>query len=371
MVKKIIRIVLTLLAVSIGVGLGIGLSKSSYIISRFSDDVGIIVIKFVIPVLFGLIMGIFVYIIAPKLICFGVKLAKHIEKELSHIPTYQLILSCLGLVLGLFAAYLVSNLYRIIPVAFVGQILAVLTYIFLAYLGAMLGLRDVANVSRFTEIFKNHSQEEQMEICEKKMSELKMGARPKILDTSAIIDGRILDISKTGFIEGTLIIPEFVLKELRHIADSTDPLKRNRGRRGLDILKYIQNDGNVPVEISDSDFEDVLEVDIKLLKLADKIGGVVVTNDYNLNKVASLQGVGILNVNELSNAVKPMVLPGEDMSVTIVREGRENNQGVGYLDDGTMIVVENGKRFINQNKNVKVTSVLQTAAGRMIFAKPY
>ncbi len=371
MIRKIVRIILTLLAVSIGVGFGIGFANNEFIINRFSDDVGLVVIKFAIPVFFGLIMGVLFYIIAPKLMCFGVKVAKHIEKELSHIPTHQLILSGIGLILGLFVAYLISNLYKIIPVLFVGEILTVLTYIFLAYLGAILGLRDIANISRITDVFKRNVEEQQEEICAKKLEEFQFRARPKILDTSAIIDGRILDISKTGFIEGSLIIPEFVLKELRHIADSSDQLKRNRGRRGLDILKYIQTDGNVNVEISNDDFEDVSEVDVKLLKLAEKIGGMVVTNDYNLNKVASLQGVDILNVNELSNAVKPMVLPGEDMSVMIVKEGRERNQGVAYLDDGTMIVIENGKRFINQSKDVKVTSVLQTAAGRMIFAKPY
>jgi len=184
-----------------------------------------------------------------------------------------------------------------------------------------------------------------------------------------IIDGRISDICKTGFVEGPLIIPEFVLKELRHIADSSDGLKRNRGRRGLDILKIIQKDLPIEVMIVDTDFEDVDEVDLKLIKLAQKMGGAIVTNDYNLNKVATLQDILILNINELANAVKPIVLPGEEMVVQIVKEGKESNQGVAYLDDGTMIVVEEGKRYMNVTIHVVVTSVLQTAAGRMIFAK--
>ncbi|NLK71945.1 MAG: PIN domain nuclease, partial [Clostridiales bacterium] len=179
----------------------------------------------------------------------------------------------------------------------------------------------------------------------------------------------ISDIVKTGFIEGCIIIPEFVLEELRHIADSSDALKRNRGRRGLDILNRIQKDSIMDVQITDKDFDDVAEVDIKLLKLAQHIGGKVVTNDYNLNKVAEIHGVDVLNINELANSLKPIVLPGEDMIVTVIKEGKELNQGVAYLDDGTMIVIEEARKNIGESINVTVTSVLQTAAGRMIFAK--
>ena len=192
---------------------------------------------------------------------------------------------------------------------------------------------------------------------------------PKILDTSVIIDGRIFDICKTGFIEGKLIIPSFVLEELRHIADSSDSLKRNRGRRGLDILNKIQNELDIEVEIWEKDFPDIAEVDSKLLKLATVVSGKVVTNDYNLNKVAEFQRVPVLNINEMANAVKPMLLPGEEMNLLISKVGKEQNQGIGYLDDGTMIVVEDGKRYVGMTIYVIVTSVLQTAAGRMIFAK--
>lgn len=192
----------------------------------------------------------------------------------------------------------------------------------------------------------------------------------KILDTSVIIDGRIADICKTGFIEGTLVIPEFVLEELQHIADSSDLLKRNRGRRGLDILNKIQKELDVKVLIYEGDFEEIGEVDSKLVKLAKALRGKVVTNDFNLNKVCELQGVSVLNINDLANAVKPVVLPGEEIIVQVIKDGKEHGQGVAYLDDGTMIVVEGGRDYIGTTMEVLVTSVLQTSAGRMIFAKP-
>ncbi|RJG15933.1 PIN/TRAM domain-containing protein [Paenibacillus thiaminolyticus] len=192
----------------------------------------------------------------------------------------------------------------------------------------------------------------------------------KILDTSVIIDGRIADICKTGFIEGTIVIPEFVLEELQHIADSSDLLKRNRGRRGLDILNKIQKELEVKVLIYEGDFEEISEVDSKLVKLAKVLKGKVVTNDFNLNKVCELQGVSVLNINDLANAVKPVVLPGEEIVVQVIKDGKEHGQGVAYLDDGTMIVVEGGREYIGMTMEVLVTSVLQTSAGRMIFAKP-
>ena len=184
-----------------------------------------------------------------------------------------------------------------------------------------------------------------------------------------IIDGRIFDILKTGVIEGDIVIPEFVLSELRHIADSADDLKRTKGRRGLDILKKIQTELDIPVEISEVDYEDMPEVDAKLLRLSKQLEATVITNDFNLNKVASVQGVRVFNINELANAVKPTLLPGEEMTVTVVKEGKEFGQGVAFLDDGTMIVVENAKDRINETMEVVVTSALQTAAGRMIFAR--
>jgi uncharacterized protein YacL len=193
--------------------------------------------------------------------------------------------------------------------------------------------------------------------------------RYRILDTSVIIDGRIADVCETGFLDGTLVIPQFVLKELQLVADSADSMKRNRGRRGLDILQKIQKMAGVDVMISDIDFPDVREVDLKLIELARTLQGKIVTNDFNLNKVAQLRGVDVLNINELANALKPVVLPGEFMKVFILKEGKEYNQGVAYLDDGTMVVVDNARRMISKNIDVVVTSVLQTTAGKMIFGR--
>src|SRR6516164_4622583 len=193
--------------------------------------------------------------------------------------------------------------------------------------------------------------------------------RYKILDTSVIIDGRIADVCEAGFMDGTLVIPQFVLKELQLVADSGDSMKRNRGRRGLDILQKIQKMSGLEVTISDMDFPEVREVDLKLIELARTLQGKIVTNDFNLNKVAQLRGVDVLNVNELANALKPVVLPGEFMKVFILKEGKEYNQGVAYLDDGTMVVVDNARRMISKNIDIVVTSVLQTTAGKMIFGR--
>jgi uncharacterized protein YacL len=195
------------------------------------------------------------------------------------------------------------------------------------------------------------------------------GATDKVLDTSVIIDGRIADVAQAGFLEGTLLIPQYVLRELQQIADSADPLKRNRGRRGLDVLQRLQRTPGIRTELHDLDFPHIREVDRRLIETALAVGGVIVTNDYNLNKVAELNGVRVLNVNELAGALRPVVLPGEMLHVQVLREGKEVGQGVAYLDDGTMVVVEHGRRHIGQTVGVTVNTVLQTAAGRMIFTR--
>ncbi len=191
-----------------------------------------------------------------------------------------------------------------------------------------------------------------------------------LVNTSAVIDGRIADVSEAGFIQGTLVLPRFVLDELRHIADSPDALRRNRGRRGLDVLNRLQKESPVPIEITDRDFEDVSEVDSKLVRMASLLGCPIITNDFNLNRVAEIEGVSVLNVNQLANAVKSVVLPGEEMAIRVIQEGKEVGQGVGFLDDGTMVVVEGGRRRLNEEIEIVVTRVLQTVAGRMIFAQP-
>ncbi len=227
--------------------------------------------------------------------------------------------------------------------------------IVLPYLGLMLGAKngDWLEPKQFMSLFRSAGPER----------------RYKILDTSVIIDGRIADVCEAGFIDGTMVIPQFVLKELQMVADSGDSLKRNRGRRGLDILQRIQKMAGVDVSISDVDFPDVREVDLKLIELARTLQGKIITNDFNLNKVAQLRGVEVLNVNELANALKPVVLPGEIMKVFILKEGKEYNQGVAYLDDGTMVVVDNARKMISKTIDIVVTSVLQTTAGKMIFGR--
>ncbi len=316
-------------------------------------------------VFFIVITGLIFYLVSPWILRHGQKLAQRTEVELEKVPTNQILVGTVGLITGMVIAYLLSGLIRnMLGLNVLSSILSAVTYGFLGYLGVSFSTRKVNDLARLPEIFKNKA------AVPKLGHKPPAGAKSKILDTSVIIDGRIADICRTGFLEGPLVVPQFVLDELRHIADSSDSLKRNRGRRGLDILKMIQMEKSVEVRIVDTDFVDVAEVDMKLLKLAQKMDGMVMTNDYNLNKVADLQNIPILNINELANAVKPVVLPGEEMTVTLIKEGKESNQAVAYLDDGTMIVVENGRRYIGETLGVLVTSVLQTAAGRMIFAKP-
>ena len=214
-----------------------------------------------------------------------------------------------------------------------------------------------------------HAMKGEEQILQGEIEKTETVSAVKLLDTSVIIDGRIADVGETGFIEGTLVIPRFVLQELQRIADSDDPLKRNRGRRGLDILNKLQQSKVVKVQIQDKDFPEIKEVDAKLVKLGSLLNAKIITNDFNLNKVAQFQGVKVLNLNELSNVVKPVVLPGEEMSVFVAKEGKDAKQGVAYLDDGTMVVIEDGKHYISKTINVVVTSVLQTPAGRMIFTK--
>jgi len=260
-----------------------------------------------------------------------------------------------GLLVGiLFARFLYYPLRGVLNETHGLYVSLVLNAIF-GYGGLFYGMRrgKDASLSDIVKFFKEVRTEES----------------PKVIDTSVIIDGRIADVCDAGFLEGTFIIPQFILQELQYIADSSDSLKRARGRRGLDVLHRIQKMSNVTVKIVDEDFPNIKEVDAKLVALARMYNGKIVTNDFNLNKVAQLQGVAVLNLNELANALKPVVLPGEGMNIFIVKEGKEFNQGVGYLDDGTMIVVDNAKRLINHRVDVVVTSVLQTTAGRMIFAR--
>ena len=293
----------------------------------------------------------------------------------------DLLAAACGLIVGLLIALLLTfPLSQLNRFGGIYQWLPLLSAILFGYLGVAVSVLKREEIQRGMSNFfrrRDRSQVELDEDGEERPARRGRGARVAekvqekvLLDTSAIIDGRIAEISGTGFIMGTLVVPRFVLEELQRIADSADTLRRNRGRRGLDILQRLQKETNIPVEVSDTDFDNVHEVDAKLVKMAKLIHAPIITNDFNLNKVAELQGVKVLNINELANAVKPALLPGEDMYVKIIQEGKELGQGVGYLDDGTMIVVESGKSHMNAELEVTVTRVLQTAAGRMIFAHP-
>jgi uncharacterized protein YacL len=280
-----------------------------------------------------------------------------LERAAREIPPKVLLGGLLGLIVSLLLAHLLTTSLLIIP--FIGGLDSLvvrgLIHAGLAYIGMVLGARKGAefDLNEYKKLFRGETKED----------------NPKILDTSVIIDGRVADICETGFLEGTLIIPQFVLRELQQIADSSDPIKRNRGRRGLDILQRIQRSVDVEVKILEQDFPRIRDVDSKLVALGKQLRGKILTNDFNLNKVAELQGVRVLNVNQLANAVKPVVLPGELMNVHILKEGKEYGQGVAYLDDGTMVVVDSARKYVGKNVEVAVTSVLQTTAGRMIFTR--
>lgn len=293
---------------------------------------------------------------------------RKVEKWLSGFSLTYLLFGAIGTILGLIVGMIVSLPFYNWKIPFVNSVVPILLMILIGYFGFQI---SVTRIEEWKKLFaprgkKNETQSQQL--LDRKIED--NFHKYKILDTSVIIDGRIYDIAQTGFIEGVLLIPNFVLYELQYIADSGDSIKRVRGRRGLDILNSLQKEDGISVEMYDGDFEDISEVDSKLLKLAKLLDGIVVTNDYNLNKVAEFQNVPILNVNQLANAVKPVVIPGESLKVMIIKAGTERQQGVAYLDDGTMVVVEEGQHYMNEQLSVVVTSALQTAAGRMIFAKP-
>jgi uncharacterized protein YacL len=278
-----------------------------------------------------------------------------VERTIDRMAPGELVGGAIGLTAGLIIAFLAKSvLFEFITFAgptggYIAIVIYIVVSIFAAYLGARVGAKQRVGMGSIANVT------------------VAQGGTPKVLDTSVIIDGRILDIVRSGFLDGPLLLPRFVLRELQNIADSSDAMRRTRGRRGLDVLTKLQ--ALSPLEIVERDFDTVNEVDAKLVLLARERGGKLVTNDFNLNRVANVEGVAVLNINELANAVKPVLLPGEELRVALIKEGKEPHQGVGYLDDGTMIVVENGRRQVGETVDVAVTSALQTAAGRMIFAR--
>lgn len=350
------RAVFLILVIGCGTS-GVFLAANLLRFWHLADSVKIALL--VVAGILGLLLGI---LFAPRLINGVIWVVNKGEQHFQKIPVIDLVVGVLGLIIALIIANLFGNILA--SFGWLGKIIWLGVTMLLGYLGLSIGIKKGeelwSTVSSLSRASKEKSSREQ-----------RHPGQVKIVDTSAVIDGRIADLCASGFIEGTLLVPVFVLDELQHIADSNDVLKRNRGRRGLDILNRMRKEAHVKIQI----YEDVQmlanipEVDAKLVQLAKRLNAKIITTDFNLNKVAELQGVKVLNVNELANALKPIVLPGEEMVVQVVRDGKEAGQGVAYLDDGTMIVVDGGKKYIGKPVRATVTSVLQTTAGRMIFAK--
>ena len=314
------------------------------------------VIAYVVGALVGAVVG---YILSHFILRLIWAAIHRIEFSLGSLSGQDLLAGTVGLLIGLIIANLIGFAFARLPI--IGAYGPIVFNLVFGYAGMSIAVHKKAEVSGLLANFRLGRQSKERSV--------KKTESTKLLDTSSIIDGRIAELCATGFLEGPLLVPVFVLEELQLIADSADLLKRTKGRRGLDILKQMQEDGHVDVHIINDDFDDIQGVDSKLVRLGRDLKAKVITNDYNLNKVAELQGVVVLNINDLANAMKPARVPGEEMTVLIVKAGKEENQGIAYLEDGTMIVVENGQKYIGMSVPVIVTSVLQTSAGRMIFVK--
>lgn len=355
MLKNFFRVLLTIVGVFLGFGL---VSGCSALFVEFGfEPIDAVIVGFPLTAIYiaaGIVFGLIFLFASPAIITWFVKHVKNLEEKLTSMTLQETMSCALGLIMGLVIAFLLSFAINTIPIPYLATAINIIVYAIMAYLGWRVAYRHRADV-QWPPQFRRTKAES--------------SSCAKIVDTCAIIDGRILDVAATGFLEGPLVVPSFVIDELRHIADSSDTMRRNRGRSGLDILKKLQKDSGLEVKIEEKTYDDVPEADSKIIKLACETGASVITTDYNLNKVAGVHSVRVLNINDLANAIKPIMLPGEEIRITIVKEGKEPNQGVAYLDDGTMIVVENGRRYMDTEIDAVVTSVLQTSAGRMIFAK--
>lgn len=333
-------------AIYLGISFGNGLSATESEIVFYA-------------VIFGLVGALTGLILTPYM---TTRPARSMRKTLGQVDAQTLVAGLVGLIVGLVIAALLAFPLSLLPAPF-GKILPFIGVLFLSYFGVtvfVMRQHDIFSVM-LSRLPRRGYDEVNFEAP---------AARTILMDTSVIIDGRIADIARTGFINGTLVVPRFVLNELQYVADSADGLRRQRGRRGMEILSQLQKEPHIPIQISDINVEAAREVDDKLIILARQLKCPILTNDYNLNRIADLQGVTVLNINELANSVKAVLLPGETLHVSVIQEGKEFNQGVGYLDDGTMVVVEDGENYLNATIPVVVTKVLQTAAGRMIFARP-
>ena len=373
MIYRILRYVIAIL---VGTAAYVGMDSLApiidpYLVSQFESfgDMSLTIARIavlIVGTLLGLVIG---YLISSFILKQGLVIAKRLERILTHIPNQELIAGTIGLLFGLIIANLIGVAFNQVPI--IGPYIPIILSAIFGYSGLKLMAR------KGPEMYYNYVQQWGGEGT-KKTSRFKMfsthksdksSSTPKLLDTSVIIDGRIKELCNTGFIEGPLMVPLFVLNELQIISDSADATKRNRGRRGLDILKDMQDANKVAIEVVEDDYNDLTEVDSKLMRLALDKQWKLMTNDFNLNKVARVQGIEVLNLNELANVLKPALIAGEWIRVQVMKEGKEVHQGVAYLDDGTMIVVEDGKPYVGQNVEVMVTSILQTSAGRMIFAR--
>ena len=322
------------------------------------------------------VVGIFVFgglgmLVGPLLASYILGYSERVAVMLSKIPTSDILVMVLGMGIGLILANLIGGPFSHLPI--IGTYIPIVLSLILTIVGAKVALRKHHDIVGFFNRVGGWKTTNKMPSLEKNIQIGPLSDRlyssNKLVDTSVIIDGRVMDIMSAGFLEGKVVVPNFVLEELQKLSDSSDNLKRAKGRRGLDLVQDLQHSYSKQVVIVDDDFDDLSEVDAKLVRLAKQTGASIITNDFNLNKVAGIQGVQVLNINELANAIKPVVISGEEISVYLVKEGKEPGQAVAYLDDGTMIVVENGRKDVGNSVEVVVTSVLQTAAGRMIFAK--
>lgn len=373
MIYRILRYVIAIL---VGTAAYVGMDSLApiidpYLVSQFESfgDMSLTIARISV-LIFGTLLGVIIgYLISSFILKQGLVIAKRLERILTHIPNQELIAGTIGLLFGLIIANLIGVAFNQVPI--IGPYIPIILSAIFGYSGLKIMAR------KGPEIYYNYVQQWGGEGT-KKTSRFKMfsthksdktTSTPKLLDTSVIIDGRIKELCNTGFIEGPLMVPLFVLNELQIISDSADATKRNRGRRGLDILKEMQDANKVAIEVIEDDYDDLTEVDSKLMRLALDKQWKLMTNDFNLNKVARVQGIEVLNLNELANVLKPALIAGEWIRVQIMKEGKEVHQGVAYLDDGTMIVVEDGKPYVGQTVEVMVTSILQTSAGRMIFAR--
>lgn len=352
------------------IGAILGVSIVRIILGMTGTNLSSKVLFVVVNTVGGLIVAGIFYFLSNSFLGHMQKRFADIEKKLEQMPMSTIIFGTVGVIIGFVVSYLISIPLTKLSLPVVGNSIFVLLSLFI-YLGfALLGWRvGTRNTDEVLNLFQKTKQEKSEEKTLQAKEDLSKAAIPKILDTSVIIDGRILDIIKIDFLEGELIVPEFVLEELQHIADSPDDLKRERGRRGLDIINEIKDSPKAILTVTNKDYPEIKEVDSKLLKMATDLNAKIFTNDYNLNKVAEVQGITVLNINDLTNALKPIVIPGELLEVEVIKKGKGKEQGVGYLSDGTMVVVEDGVDYIGKTVDATVTSVLQTSAGKMIFVR--